>query len=78
MATTFEDAARAKSELRLRLGRPRWLRGVGIGRDAEGHFVKVNVAEMTLEVMALLPHDVSGVRIRVEVVGDVVAQSFKP
>ncbi len=75
MLTTFQQALKAKNALRSQLGRPTWLRGVGVGFDDNGCLVKVNVDEITPEVLDQLPHEVSGVRVEVEAVGEVVAQS---
>lgn len=73
MHATFEQASDAKTTVRARLGRPTWLRGVGIGRDDDGHFVKINVDVVTPEVERAVPSEVSGVRVRVEAVGDISA-----
>ena len=73
MATLLEARA-AKMVLRQRLGRPSWLRGVGIGLGKQGHFIKVDVARVTSEVRKDLPDQVQGVRVVVEVLGPVKAQ----
>ncbi len=73
MNTTYQQATHAKATLRSRLGRPDWLRGVGISRDERGHLVKVNVAEITPEVLLRIPDVLEGVRIQVEPVGEIVA-----
>lgn len=70
---TFEQAATAKLALRSKLGRPDWLRGVGIGLDQNGHFIKVNVAEITPDVRERVPREVCGVPVQVEEVGEIVA-----
>ncbi len=78
MTTTFQQALEAKSALRSQLGRPVWLRGVGVGFDDDtGCFVKVNVNEITAELLEHLPDEVSGVRVKVEAVGEIVAQPHK-
>lgn len=59
----------AKEELKSLIGRPPWLRGIGIGQDDAGYFIKVNVSESN----ANLPSEVLGVRVKVDVVGDVMA-----
>lgn len=69
MTTTFQRALKAKNALRSKLGRPAWLRGVGVGvDDKHGYFVKVNVGEITADVLDVLPDEVLGVRVQVEVV----------
>jgi hypothetical protein len=77
MATTFEQAAAAKSVLRSMLGRPAWLRGVGVGFDEAGSFIKVNIGESTPDVLARIPREVDGVRVHVEAVGEIVALRVK-
>jgi hypothetical protein len=75
MNTTFEQAATAKAALKSKIGRPGWLRGIGIALDDEGHFVKVNVAEITTEVCEKVPRDVEGVRVELEAVGEILAHA---
>jgi hypothetical protein len=70
---TFEQAATAKAALRSKLGRPDWLRGVGIGLDENGHFIKVNVAQITADVRERVPREVGGVPVQLEEVGEIVA-----
>jgi hypothetical protein len=75
VATTFQQALQAKNALRSKLGRPAWLRGVGVGFDDDhGCFVKVNVGEITPDVLDVLPDEVLGVKVLVEAVGEIVAQ----
>lgn len=71
MGTTLEQATSAKVVLRSRLGRPEWLRGIGVGMDADGYFVKVNVAAVTSDVEAHVPPRVGEVRVQVEAVGEI-------
>jgi len=72
---TLDEARAAKAILRTRIGRPSWLRGVGIGHDGAGnHVVKVNVATVTEEVRAQLPTNVGHVPVVVEAVGDIVSR----
>lgn len=55
--------------LKERLGRPEWLRGIGLSRDS----VEVRVKEITPEIKALIPDMIAGVPINIEAVGDIVA-----
>jgi len=72
---SMEQATQAKAELRTRLGRPAWLRGIGIGSGPDGSPVlQVNVAEATAEIRALVPGAVNGVPVRLEDVGDIERQ----
>jgi len=73
MTTTFEQAARAKETLRSKIGRPDWLRGIGIGQDEQGYFVKVNVKAVTPEIREQIPEHLGGVSIHLEAVGDITA-----
>jgi hypothetical protein len=63
------DTERAKLVLRAKLGRPSWLRGIGLGGEPGDYCIKVNVAELTNEVRASLPKTVDGVPVQVEAVG---------
>ena len=71
LMVTLDQAKRATERLRERLGRPPWLRGVGISKDAHGYFVKVNVAEAAGEVQ--VPEKVLDVRVKVHEVGEIEA-----
>jgi hypothetical protein len=67
----IEQARKAKDALRVRLSRPPWLRGVGIGIDPAGsHIVRVMVAEMNDDVRKVLPNEIDGVPVEVDVTGD--------
>ena len=69
---TVEQAKTAKGLLRERLGRPAWLRGIGIGLLPEGSFfVQVNVEQATPDVLQAIPDKVQGVQVRVEAVGKI-------
>jgi hypothetical protein len=71
----LEQARKAKDALRVRLNRPQWLRGVGIGIDDAGsHLVRVMVAQMTDEVRQALPAQIEGVPVEVDVTGEIVPQ----
>ncbi len=71
---TFQCAKEAKDALRVQLGPRTWLRGIGIGfDDSNEHFVKVNVYELTDEVRAVVPNEVNGVRVLIDVVGNITA-----
>jgi hypothetical protein len=72
--TPMERASAAKATLKAQLGRPDWLRGIGIAADPEGNpYVKVNVAALTAEVQAAVPKSIDGVTIELEPVGDIKA-----
>lgn len=66
------QAQQAKAALRERLGRPSWLRGVGISLVDGDHCIQVNVAMDATHVCELLPKEVDGVKIQVKFVGDSV------
>ncbi len=67
----IEQARKAKDALRLRLSRPSWLRGVGVGIDPNGsHLVRVMVAEMNDDVRKALPTEIDGVPVEIDVTGD--------
>jgi hypothetical protein len=69
---SMDQAAAAKARLRDRLGRPAWLRGIGIGADENGSpVVQVNVSELTAEVRAAIPSEVGGVPVRVDAIGEI-------
>lgn len=71
---THEQALRAKETLRSAIGRPEWLRGIGVSFAPEGGYcVKVNVQALTDEVRRLVPEEVDGVQVRFEAVGDIKA-----
>ena len=71
--TPYDKAAKAKETLRSAMGRPRWLRGVGLGQDRHGYFVRVNVDAITPELREDIPREVDGVRVWLEAVGDITA-----
>lgn len=73
METTLEEATGAKVALRSQLGRPEWLRGIGVGVDPDGYFVKVNVAAISADVKKQVPPQIGAVRVRVEAVGEITA-----
>lgn len=67
---TEEQAKQAKYALRESLGRPKWLRGVGISQTKTGFFVAVRVVALTPEVSRCIPSKINGVKVSVESVGD--------
>jgi hypothetical protein len=74
MATTAEDEAiSAKALLRARLGRPPWLRGVGLVFEDGQFFLRVNVASSAHGAAELIPRSVGGVRVVVAEVPEVLA-----
>ena len=69
---SMEQASAAKAALRERIGRPEWLRGIGIGAGENGSLViQVNVSEVTAEVQSQVPSEVNGVPVRIEAVGEI-------
>jgi len=50
---------------------PPWLRGVGIGKDEQGYYIKVNTGEALPE--GIVASSFNGVRIVQDVVGDIRA-----
>ena len=74
---THEQARSAKRKLVhqlvvAHLGDPPWLRGIGITRVGGDFAVKVNVAEASVDTV-VLPHSVDGVRVVVDLVGEMRA-----
>ena len=65
----YDEVNTAKTMLRSKIGRPVWLRGVGIGCDKSGFFIRVNVDEITNDVN--VPREINGVRVLVEAVGNI-------
>lgn len=73
MLITMEHALKAKAALKEKLGRPEWLRGIGISYEiGVGHYIKVNVREEQPDMT--VPCSIDGVTVRTEVVGEIVAQ----
>ena len=71
---TIDEAREAKSVLKATLGKPEWLRGIGIGSDPSGGaVVRVNVVDDTDEVRKAVPVSVNGVAVEIHVVGDAKA-----
>ncbi len=69
----LEEAEFAKAVLRARLARPKWLRGIGLTKDANNSYsIKVNIS--SLEECPLSPDmKVGRVPVMIDVVGDIVA-----
>lgn len=75
MTISLEQAHQAKQELKDKLARPVWLRGVGIGQDeAGGHVIEVRVEVDTPAIREAIPANVKGVPVRVTAVGEVHRQ----
>ncbi len=69
---TLEEARHAKVSLKERLGRPEWLRGVGIGNDpTKGFVVHVNIDVLTDEIRSTVPASINGVQVEVHVTDEV-------
>jgi len=73
MPSTIDEVRTAKVALISTMGDPDWLRGVGIGRDLQGYYIRVNVASAE-GVSAAVPSTWGGVRVHVEVIGDITAR----
>jgi hypothetical protein len=71
--TTQYEAQIAKVILQAKLGQPNWLRGIGIGNDGQKFFIKVNIDKMSPYVQATLPNEISGVEVRIAIVGNIEA-----
>lgn len=72
---TKEMALFAKAELKKKLGRSDWLRGIGVGVRGGVYTVKVNVEKLTPEIARHLPREMFGVMVDVQEVGEVKAQA---
>lgn len=70
---SFEQAREAIDSLVAKMGRQDWLRGIGVSKDEEGHFVKVNVFRITSVVTTTVPKEIDGIRVKVEAVGNIRA-----
>ena len=71
---SLDQAQAAKETLKKRLGRPSWLRGIGISRNERGDYVvKVNVAVESADIRETVPRLVEGVEVQIDVVGDIHA-----
>ena len=68
-----QDAERAKISLKNKLGKPIWLRGIGIGGKPGNYCIKVNIASTTKEACHI-PGIINGVPVIVEIVGNIIAQ----
>jgi len=72
--TPMDRVSAAKATLKSQLGRPEWLRGIGIAAEPDGKlYLKVNVAALTPDVRAAVPETLDDVSVRIEVVGDIKA-----
>lgn len=75
--STIEETRTAKSAFQRHLvapGIPTWLRGIGIGKDSDGFFIKVNVNEALPN--GTVPNSFNDVRIVTDIVGDLRALSY--
>jgi hypothetical protein len=69
---TIAEARRAKDDLKARLGRPAWLRGIGVASKVRDDFsVQVNVASESDAIRSTIPKSIGGVPVHVEVVGTI-------
>lgn len=65
---TLEEARRAKVKAESLLSRNRRVNGIGVARLGKGWCVKVNLSGPT---RALLPEEIDGVPLRIELVGEI-------
>jgi len=72
-AATIEQARAAKTHVLAQLRHLRQLNGVGLARMDQGYVVKVNLSE-PLENQELIPQEVDGVPVVVDVVGRIAAR----
>jgi len=71
---TLEEARQVKALLKERLGKPDWLRGIGIGNDsAHGFVVRVNVDALTDEIRKSVPALIESVQIEIQATGEAQA-----
>ena len=70
-------ARNAQTALLSRLGKPRWLRGIGIAAGAVPK-LRVDVEYSNPEVRASVPRTIDGVAIEVRVVGKITAAPARP
>jgi hypothetical protein len=68
-------AMHARDKLGPLLRDQSWFRGIGVGCSLEAPCVKVNVRDITDEVLAAIPASVEGVAVYVDAVGDIKALS---
>lgn len=68
---TLEEARAAKRKAAAQLAHVAELNGIGITRIGKGYGLKINLSR---SVAAVLPRDVDGVPVRVEVVGTIRAR----
>lgn len=62
------EAELAKKVVKARVGKPLWLRGIGLDKEDGEYVVVINVVKKTREILAMFPPHVStlyGVKIRV-------------
>jgi hypothetical protein len=70
MNASLDQARAAKAVLAEQLSALTAVNGIGVGREAEGHVVRVNLSEPADGV----PDEVDGVPVRTRVVGPIVAR----
>jgi hypothetical protein len=70
MSASFEQARAAKAALDPQIRDMPAVNGIGVGREGDGHVVRVNLSEPADGV----PDEVDGVPVRVQVVGRIVAR----
>jgi len=69
-----EQAIVVKQLVRIRLGKPDWLRGIGVSCDGQEYYVKVNVVEITPYVQSFLQRHLVGLDVRIAAVGNITFQ----
>lgn len=70
--TTIDAARAAKDQAKRSLAGVPGIAGIGLTRQGEGYAVKVNLQE---DRQQLIPHEVAGVPVVVEVVGRIVKRA---
>jgi hypothetical protein len=73
MVATLQDARAAKQRLRAQVGQLPPINGIGITRRDGGYGIKVNLTEPVPKGL-VLPKEVDGVAVEIEVVGRAVKQ----
>lgn len=71
------EADLAKKVVKARVGKPLWLRSIGLDKEDGEYVVVINVYKKTAEILAMFPPNVStlyGLKIRVCAVRDLKSQ----
>jgi hypothetical protein len=72
---SLDEVKMAKASLGKKLGSPSWLKGIGIAFTEDGRYcIKVNVAELTPEVLSKVPSRTDGVLVCVDEVDQIALE----